>query len=102
MPTSTTMTYGEITAWLVARVSSHTGLPSTDISPELAFANYGLDSVQAVSLSVDIEDHFGLSMPPTLTWDYPTIDQLAKYLVVVTSGCSASSDVRETSDAGHQ
>ncbi len=80
MPVPTTISRDDITEWLIDRVASHSGLPRADVSAELPLANYGLDSVQAVSLSVDIEDEFGLTLPPTLTWDYPTIEKLANHL----------------------
>lgn len=92
MPVPANMSRNHITTWLIDRVANHTGLPLGDISAELPLANYGLDSVQAVSLSVDIEDEFGLALPPTLTWDYPTIEKLAQHLAEMLSGASTSDE----------
>src|SRR5438132_9896728 len=39
-----------------------------------------MDSLQAVSLAADLEDWLGQSLPPTLAYDYPTIEALAQYL----------------------
>jgi len=44
------------------------------------FTFYGLGSVQAVSLTGDLESSWGRTLSPTLAWDYPTIELLANYL----------------------
>ena len=50
------------------------------IDPTLPFAYYGLDSVAAVGVSGALEALLGRKLPPTLTWDYPTIELLAAHL----------------------
>ena len=47
---------------------------------QLPFVDYGLDSVQAVSIVGDLETWLGRSLSPTLIWDFPTIEDLAKHL----------------------
>jgi acyl carrier protein len=98
MQTPIATTYQEVTTWLIDQIASHTGLPRTDISPEQPLANYGFDSVQSVSLSTDIEDEFGLPMPSTLVWDYPTIEKLAEYLVAELSLVSPSAVMKQESE----
>jgi acyl carrier protein len=44
------------------------------------FAEYGLDSLAAVTLSGELERWLGRELSPTLAWDYPTIDALARHL----------------------
>jgi acyl carrier protein len=44
------------------------------------FSAFGLDSLKAVSLAGELETWLGRSLPPTLLWDYPTIDALATHL----------------------
>jgi|GEM_PF-2066498 len=43
--------------------------------------SYGLDSINAVTMVGDLEDHFEIELPSTLLWDYETIDKIAHYIV---------------------
>jgi 8-amino-7-oxononanoate synthase len=47
------------------------------------FESFGLDSLKAVTLSGLLEDWIGLELSPTLFWDYPNIDSLARYLTTM-------------------
>ena len=40
----------------------------------------GVDSLAAVELSNSVSAHFGLDVPATLTFDYPTISAMAAFL----------------------
>ncbi len=66
--------------WLLNQLSEKLGLPIAEIDINEPFANYGLDSVQAVRLSADLEDFLGLKLAPTLAYDFPTIATLSDYL----------------------
>ncbi|MFN8433384.1 MAG: amino acid adenylation domain-containing protein [Anaerolineales bacterium] len=66
--------------WLVTRIASMLEMDVTSIDPRQPFTYYGLGSVQAVSLTGDLEDFLGRKLAPTLAWDYPTIELLANHL----------------------
>lgn len=66
--------------WLVNEVANRLGVNSADINVREPFASYGLDSVEAVGLSGELENWLALCLPETLVWDYPTIESLAAYL----------------------
>jgi amino acid adenylation domain-containing protein/thioester reductase-like protein len=66
--------------WLVTRIASILEMDATEIDPRQPFTYYGLGSVQAVSLTGDLEDFLGRKLAPTLAWDYPTIELLANHL----------------------
>lgn len=56
-----------------------------EVSPEKVdihqpFAEFGLNSVEAVNLVGDLEQWLGRQLADTLAWDYPTIEALAKHL----------------------
>jgi acyl carrier protein len=70
-----------IQMWLVERISGLTGLLPHQIDITEPFSSYGIDSVAAAGLSGDLANWLGESLPPTLTWDYPTVKLLARYLV---------------------
>jgi acyl carrier protein len=75
-----------IREWLIAKLANVVGIPITDVDPALCFVEYGLDSMQAVRLSGDLERWMGVELPPILLYDYPTVDELARYLVESTPG----------------
>ena len=69
-----------IQSWLVTRIAQKLGISPQEIDVREPFASYGLDSLQAVSLSAELEDWLGIKLSPTLVYDYPTIETLATYL----------------------
>lgn len=63
---------------LIAAVSHELRLRPTDIETDVALTEYGIESVTALAVAVEIEDELGLTgLDPTLLWDHPTIDALA-------------------------
>ena len=66
--------------WLVANLAGRLGLSTEEIDINEPLANYGLDSLQAVRLSAELEDWLKIKLNPTLAYDYPTINSLASYL----------------------
>ncbi|EWC64596.1 Acyl carrier protein [Actinokineospora spheciospongiae] len=77
--TSTTVP-ADIAQWLAGRVASYLDTDAATIDLDLPLAEYGLDSVYALSLCGDIEDTLGLVVEPTLAWDYPTVNAMAEFL----------------------
>ncbi|MBN1219684.1 MAG: SDR family NAD(P)-dependent oxidoreductase [Anaerolineae bacterium] len=70
----------EIQAWLIARISERSNINPAEIDPRQPFVYYGLDSVQAVSLSGDLERWLDCPLSPTLLYDYPTVETLVRHL----------------------
>ncbi|MEE1748356.1 MULTISPECIES: acyl carrier protein [unclassified Streptomyces] len=70
-----------LSEWIANRISLYLKRPADEIASNVPLAEYGLDSVAALSLCGDIEEDFDLVLEPTVAWDYPTIDALAGYLV---------------------
>ncbi|MFD5825055.1 acyl carrier protein [Lentzea sp. NPDC060358] len=68
----------EVEQWLTEQVSVHLGQPV--VRTDVLLAEYGLDSVHAVGLAAAIEDEWGIVVDPAVTWDHPTIDDLAGFL----------------------
>ncbi len=69
-----------IEEWLAAQVAHRAGMSLSEIDVRRPFVDYGLDSVQAVSLTGELEVWLNRSLSPTLVWDYPNIEALAAYL----------------------
>jgi len=73
-------TVAALQAWLVSHVSEALRVKTSEIDIHTPFAQYGMDSVHAVNLSAELEDWLGRELPPTLAYDYPTIETLAHHL----------------------
>ncbi len=74
------MSFAQISAWLTEQIAAQLKIPLDRVDAHQPFVDYGLDSVQAVSLTGELENWIGRSVSPTLIWDYPTIAALAGYL----------------------
>jgi 8-amino-7-oxononanoate synthase len=69
-----------IRTWLVTNIASVVNMDPGKIDIHQTFDNYGLDSLQAVSLSGDLENWLSTEISPTVVWDYPTVELLAQHL----------------------
>ncbi len=74
-----------IKSWLVSQLAERLELDTHEIDIERDFTDYGLNSIEVVNLSGELENLLGRRLPPTLLLDYPTIESLAEYLVEDTS-----------------
>jgi amino acid adenylation domain-containing protein/non-ribosomal peptide synthase protein (TIGR01720 family) len=70
----------EIAAWLRAHIAERTHLSVHMIYTDMPFISFGLSSIDAIGLSGELENWLGVSFSPTLIYDYPSIDALAKYI----------------------
>ncbi|MFF1871321.1 acyl carrier protein [Kitasatospora herbaricolor] len=70
-----------LTVWLVDRIAVYLRRSPGEIDPTVPLAEYGLDSVAALSLCGDVEEDFDLVLEPTVAWDYPTVEALAAHLM---------------------
>jgi acyl carrier protein len=82
--------------WLVNQIAERLGLEPDEIDIQEDFADYGLNSIEAVNLSGDLENLLGRRLPPTILWDYPNIHELSQYLAQDTSQDTLSRSQRQT------
>ncbi|GAA1226060.1 acyl carrier protein [Streptomyces rhizosphaericus] len=66
----------ELRSWLVGRVAEHLRMAPEEVEPDVPLSDYGLDSLYALSVVAEIEDHLGFAVDETVMWDNPTIDAL--------------------------
>ena len=70
----------DIQRFLVAELARRIEVDPESIDPRQPFARYGLDSLNALRLAVELEARIGRKLPTTALWDYPSIESLAQYL----------------------
>src|SRR4051812_42583460 len=75
--------------WLAGWMEDELGLDRTGIDPTQAFLSYGIDSMHAMMLVGDLEGGIGMRLPPTLVWDYPTIQDLAGHVAALAAAAKA-------------
>ncbi|MCX5096708.1 acyl carrier protein [Streptomyces sp. NBC_00365] len=77
---SVSVTPDEVRTYLCACVAAQAQLPADQIRTDVPLSEYGLDSVYALTLCADIEDHYGMEIDSTVMWDHPRLDSLAEAL----------------------
>jgi acyl carrier protein len=80
IPSAEPPTEEAIRNWLITNIAHVVNMDAANIDVRQTFDHYGLDSLQAVSLSGDLETWLSREIPPTVVWDYPTVEQLARHL----------------------
>jgi acyl carrier protein len=70
----------ELERFLIAELARRIEIDPQFIDARQPFERYGLDSLNAVRLAVELEQRIGCKLPSTLLWDYPSIESLARYL----------------------
>jgi myxalamid-type polyketide synthase MxaE and MxaD len=73
-------TRDRIADWLIERIAAATGASPDSISEDQAFMDVGLSSVQAIELSAELESWTGLTLSPTIAFDYPTIAAASEHV----------------------
>jgi len=88
----------EIQDWLVTRIADLLQLAPDTIDIQESFSNYGLSSLDAVTLSGDLEELLGRRLSPTLAYDYPNILTLSRYLVGETENKTSAAPEKSVAD----
>ncbi|MBQ4835688.1 non-ribosomal peptide synthetase [Pseudoalteromonas luteoviolacea] len=57
-------------------------MPPNELDAEESFADYGVDSILAIQILDEINAKFGLNLPATLLFDYPSIEALSAYILL--------------------
>jgi len=70
----------DIERWLKIRIAKDKHQRMEAIDVRQPFHYYGLGSLDLVNLVSDLETYLGKSLSPTLVFEYPTIQSLARYL----------------------
>jgi acyl carrier protein len=89
--TETAMDVEDIRRVLIEAIGRETGEAPEALPMQHTFTELGVDSIMALAVAMDLEDEFGLvDLPPTLLWEYPTVDTLAPVLLELLAGRPAA------------
>jgi 8-amino-7-oxononanoate synthase len=80
-----------IEGWLIDKIADSLEIKPHEINVARDFADYGLDSVEAINISGELENYLGCRLSPTLLWDYQSIEALAEYLATQPESNSSNS-----------
>jgi acyl carrier protein len=69
-----------LTTWLVDQVKTIAKVEADVIDINEQFINYGLNSVDAVNLSGELEDYLGYEIPASIMYEFSTINELVQHL----------------------
>ena len=70
----------EVLSWLTVKFADWLEVPPKELDPKQPIASYGLDSISAVTLSVQLEDELCVELDTAVLWDRPTLESLAEHL----------------------
>lgn len=73
-------TKAEIQAWIISYLAELLEIESDEVDVKIPFERYSLDSSAAVGMTGDLQGWLGHEFDPTLVFDYPTIEALARHL----------------------
>jgi len=79
--TDVSLLFGKVRRMLVQNVTELLKITSADIDTEVELNEYGFDSITLTEFSNRLNEQYGLELTPTLFFEYPTIDSVAKYLI---------------------
>ena len=83
------VTAEDLSRWIGGWMVENLELDRRSPDPNKTFVAYAMDSIHAMTLVGDLEEYLGCRLSPTLTWDYPSIAELTRYLVAEECGPSA-------------
>ena len=75
-------------AWLIERISKALRVKGS-MDPDAPLSKYGLQSIDAVILAMEIEEEVGVELPPTLLWEYNTVNECTAYLTALGPAAAA-------------
>lgn len=87
-----------LTQLLVQWVAEALAVPMSEIDIDAPFSALGLDSVQGVEIAAKLERHLDQSLPPTLLFRYPTINDLVAFINNANHKVTAAEDNPELDD----
>jgi acyl carrier protein len=74
------MTREQISEFCIVSLANVLRIPRDRVATGTKFNRLGLDSAMVVYVMMELEEKLGLELSPDDFYDYPTIDELSRYL----------------------
>jgi acyl carrier protein len=74
------MTREQISELCIVSLAQIRRIPENTVGADTTFNRLGLDSLMVVYLMVDLEEKLGLELSPDDFYDYPTVNNLSRFL----------------------
>lgn len=87
-PLETSPKLADIQAWLKKHLATSLEMSSEEIDIDVDFIDYGMNSVEVVNISGELEHFLGRRLDPMLVLDYSNIRELSEHLVTDNEGSS--------------
>lgn len=71
----------ELYGFLRNQIAQRINLAADEIEGDAVLADLGLQSIDAVLMCGEVEDHFGIEMDPAAVFDHNTLDSFAQYIL---------------------
>jgi acyl dehydratase/acyl carrier protein len=79
-PAAAASSAAEIAEFAAKRLAERLGVPLVSIPHHRPLGELGVDSVEAVGLTGELEVWLGCTLPATLLYEYPTLDEVSRFL----------------------
>ena len=70
----------QVLTWLTLKFADWLEVSADELDSQQPIARYGLDSISAVTLSVQLEEELSVELDTAVLWDRPTLESLAEHL----------------------
>lgn len=70
----------QVLSWLTLKFADWLEVNPNELDSRQPIASYGLDSISAVTLSVQLEEELCVELETAVLWDRPTLESLAEHL----------------------
>ena len=70
----------EIGQWCQAYVADLLEVPVESVAMDADFDRLGIDSALAISLLMEVEERYGVDLPPEALFEHPNLNAVATYL----------------------
>lgn len=77
MSVTATPSRADIVAFLIEKLVERVGIEAHDIDRDADLVGWGVKSIDAVLVSGELEDHYGVEIDPTLLFECRTVNRVA-------------------------
>ena len=71
----------EVLSWLTLKFADWLEVAPDELDSQQPIASYGLDSISAVTLSIQLEEELCVELDTAVLWDRPSLESLAEHLL---------------------